>query len=542
MSEPTREIRNLIAFYEGTEREIIEVINKVLLAYSKGDYSKNLKYLLDMQKKIKLILLSLRSYSRDWCKETISDTYTEGMKDADEMIKKVTGEIKMKTGFGKVHREAAKVLAENTYNRFNDVVDFIGRRTDDLYRTLAIESVRGSVIGYETWQEVADKFKKQLAEQGITGFQDKAGRNWNMSSYAKTVARTTTMEAHLQGTSNRLLEQGHDLIKISRHAGACHLCIPWEGKILSLTGKTPGYPTLEEAKEAGLFHPNCRHAYGLHIDLDEEIRKMEEEERGFVSGAEPEPTPQTKVPKMQQDWVNSIENNDDIKYGIRTVCANESLTKEEYKKQVTSWLEKGLKDAPLKIRADIRAAEQILKDGRFKSQFESGSSGGMFNPQRRAEFEEKLFGIDQSEMKDRPIYGYAFGGRSRGSVNHYGDVVFILKDSVRRRTTFTVRDSLDENGAGRWACTTPSPLNNPDYRSVTPQVVEQVIRDKTGLSGKGPSEVRGYTELQYHGGVSISDVKEVIFTDYRPNKELQATLKKEGISWEYNDNYTFEED
>ncbi len=30
-----------------------------------------------------------------------------------------------------------------------------------------------------------------------------------------------------------------------------------KGEILSLTGKTPGYPTLEEAKTAGLFHPNC---------------------------------------------------------------------------------------------------------------------------------------------------------------------------------------------------------------------------------------------------------------------------------------------
>jgi len=71
------------------------------------------------------------------------------------------------------------------------------------------------------------------------------------------VARTTTMEAHLQGTANRLAEQGHDLIKVSTHRGACPLCEPWQGKILSITGKTKGYPTLEEAKADGLFHPNC---------------------------------------------------------------------------------------------------------------------------------------------------------------------------------------------------------------------------------------------------------------------------------------------
>lgn len=51
--------------------------------------------------------------------------------------------------------------------------------------------------------------------------------------------------------------------------------------MLSLTGKMEGYPTLEEAKAAGPFHCNCRHAYGLHIDLDKEIEELEREEREF---------------------------------------------------------------------------------------------------------------------------------------------------------------------------------------------------------------------------------------------------------------------
>jgi len=65
------------------------------------------------------------------------------------------------------------------------------------------------------------------------------------------------MQAHLEGTANRLVEQGHDLVKVSTHRGACELCQPWQGKVLSITGKTKGYRTLEEAKAAGLFHPNC---------------------------------------------------------------------------------------------------------------------------------------------------------------------------------------------------------------------------------------------------------------------------------------------
>lgn len=132
------------------------------------------------------------------------------------------------------------------------------------------------------WKEAAKRYREQLAKRGVTGFKDRSGKMWNMRTYTEMVERTTTMEAHLQGTANRLAEQGHDLVKVSTHLGACELCQPWQGQILSITGKTEGYPTLEEAKAAGLFHPNCRHAYGLYVDWgrwDKEIEELEREER-----------------------------------------------------------------------------------------------------------------------------------------------------------------------------------------------------------------------------------------------------------------------
>jgi hypothetical protein len=189
------------------------------------------------------------------------------------MLKDVGASVK--AGFGAIHQQAAQVLAENAYQRFEDVVQVIGRQVNDIYRELALENVRGAVVGYDTWQQTARRFREQLAERGVTGFKDRSGRMWNMRTYTEMVARTTTMQAHLEGTANRLVEQGHDLVKVSTHRGACPLCVPWQGKILSITGKTEGYPTLEEAKAAGLFHPNCRHAYGLYIDLDKEIEELE---------------------------------------------------------------------------------------------------------------------------------------------------------------------------------------------------------------------------------------------------------------------------
>ncbi len=260
------EIERLIEFYEQAEREILDRLNRALLRGNKTEY------LVQMRKNVQAILADLRAGSRTWCEEAVPRVYSQGLYSADAMLEDAG--VSIKAGFGAIHQEAAQVLAENTYNRYNDVVDFIGRRFDDIYRTVALESVRGSVVGYETWQEVAKNFREQLAEHGVTGFVDKSNREWNMRTYAEMVARTSTMECHLEGTKNRLLEHGHDLVKVSTHRGACDKCIPWQEKVLSLTGKTPGYPTLQEARDAGLFHPRCRHAYGLYIDLDAEIEAL----------------------------------------------------------------------------------------------------------------------------------------------------------------------------------------------------------------------------------------------------------------------------
>lgn len=250
----------MVRFYEAAEREILDKLNRALL---RGNVTWHLTAL---RRQVEAILQQLQAGSRQWCEEAVPYSYMQGAEDADSMIKRAG--LHVTRGFGGIHQEAAQILAENTYQRLMGVADVIGRQANDIYRDLALENVRGTVVGYDTWRQVAKRYREQLAARGVTGFKDRAGRNWNMGSYTRMVARTTTMEAAVQGTTNRLAEQGHDLVLVSHHAEACELCLPWEGAVLSLTGRTPGYATLDDAKAAGLFHPNCRHAIGLWIDLD----------------------------------------------------------------------------------------------------------------------------------------------------------------------------------------------------------------------------------------------------------------------------------
>ena len=209
---------------------------------------------------------------------------------------------KVLAGFGDVHQQAVEVLADNAYSRLQDVNNVVGRRVDDVFRTVALEHAKGSVIGYQTTNQVAKRIREDLAERGITGFRDKAGHDWDMRRYAKVLAQETTNQSFRQGTINRFQEKGHDLIRISTHSGSCPKCTPWEGRTLSLSGTDSDYPSLDEAKGAGLFHVSCLHVVSL---------APEEKDRfiGRLQGKEGEAARQAEITRLAEKagWKNPIK-------------------------------------------------------------------------------------------------------------------------------------------------------------------------------------------------------------------------------------------
>lgn len=238
----------LIRLYTAAENEILVEYNKALL---KGNDLKNLTAL---KNNVAAIRKDLLAGGRTWCEEAIPALYQAAMAEVDSGLA-------AQIAFGAIHQQAMQVLAENTFSRLQEVDAVIGRRVDDVYRNLALEAVRGDVAGYQTWKQTAKRYREQLAEKGITGFKDAAGREWNMKTYTEMVARTTTREAMINGTANRLLEHGQDLAEITGGTAenTCQVCRDWVGRTVSLTGKTPGYPTLDDARGAGVFHGNCTH-------------------------------------------------------------------------------------------------------------------------------------------------------------------------------------------------------------------------------------------------------------------------------------------
>ncbi|MCK9569602.1 phage minor capsid protein [Candidatus Pacearchaeota archaeon] len=249
--------KRLIKLYGEAEAEILKECNRLLL---KNPESYSLAWQKTVLARVQQIRTDLLKGSRDWCQEAIPDSYMKGVAWAD--ADPLSGQ-KVMAGFGSIHQQAVEALADNAYSRLQDVNNVVGRRVDDVFRQVALEHAKGSVIGYQTTRQAAKNIREDLAKRGITGFVDKAGHEWDMRRYAKVLAQETTNQSFRQGTINRFQEKGHDLVRLSSHSGSCPKCSPWQGRTLSLSGSDPDYPSVEEARAAGIFHVSCLHILSL---------------------------------------------------------------------------------------------------------------------------------------------------------------------------------------------------------------------------------------------------------------------------------------
>ena len=62
---------------------------------------------------------------------------------------------------------------------------------------------------------------------------------------------------------------GNDLVYLPAHPGACPLCMEWQGKVYSVSGKNPKYSKQEEAIKGGVGHPNCKHQWLIYWDASQ---------------------------------------------------------------------------------------------------------------------------------------------------------------------------------------------------------------------------------------------------------------------------------
>ena len=167
-------------------------------------------------------------------------------------------------------RQIARLVAEGIVDGLGP--DELGRRIRATLRDGASQRLKGFV---------PDTLRAELERTArgemisITGRDGKL-RHYKLKQYGDLVARTATRQAATEGAIARTVEAGQDLVQISVHSQAVgDICTPIQGKTFSLTGRTPGFPILQDWMRPPL-HPNCQHVLlGVNAEIMEERGLLE---------------------------------------------------------------------------------------------------------------------------------------------------------------------------------------------------------------------------------------------------------------------------
>lgn len=241
------------------------------------------------QNRIKKIANKFKFNANKWVEDEMLNSYIAGLKAADYEIAQLGGAIGsneiingsslirnpppivpipempgqtllMFKGFER-HTEFFGVFRAAAYYSIEDMPLQIMRKGDDIFRQVAVQIGERSFKEADilTRRQLSQQFLDEYSKKGIQSIIYRDGRRVSIDNYCEMLGRTLTGRCALQSSLNRYVESGFDLGIVSAHFRACDLCIPYEGKILSLDGRDKRYESVWDAETQGLWHPQCKH-------------------------------------------------------------------------------------------------------------------------------------------------------------------------------------------------------------------------------------------------------------------------------------------
>lgn len=202
--------------------------------------------------------------------------------------------------------------------------------------TFATAAVAG-LTARERAKLLQTSWRARCQDDNPCRFVDRAGRRWENARYVQMLVRTTAQRIETASFCDSMTEDGFPLARISNDGDMdCEVCAKWEGRLIDLSHgnqlKKYGAVTLESAREAGVFHPNCTHRLEFvplseyPEDMVKEYGKKIGEKRAFgkhntrKNAAEPTQTDVTahvaQVEKAAERRVDDVDIQDKLKYTL----------------------------------------------------------------------------------------------------------------------------------------------------------------------------------------------------------------------------------
>lgn len=278
-------INDIRRTYAEAERAVIEKIASYVQG-GKMDLpnweERKLALLRDLNQEVREeVVQDVLGGAKEDVREAIDEAYKDGAKDSAQALIKAKGadQVPVTGDLTEVDQESVKALSRGITDRLNNVDIRVLRTAEDKYREVIANASRQGITGAVNRRQVAQQALNEFANRGVTGFVDSNDRRWNLSSYTEMATRSTMGRAQINGSMNRAQQNDHDLMIVGTSYEPCEVCMPWEGRILSVSGESDQYPSVQEAEDAGLWHPNCTHSISPYIPGVTEKPEIEEEKK-----------------------------------------------------------------------------------------------------------------------------------------------------------------------------------------------------------------------------------------------------------------------
>ncbi|QWQ45729.1 phage minor capsid protein [Streptomyces sp. YPW6] len=199
--------------------------------------------------------------------------------------------------------QAVDRLAEQAVTRVTDTHRSILRTIVDRFRAIVGQVAALPLLGTSTRRQATQDAMRIWADEGITSFVDRAGRRWKLTSYAEMAVRTAVGRAATEGHMRTLEAAGVELVIVSNSPRECPLCRPWETRVLTIGGPDGARTvevehgtrdgemvpvrvagSLDEARRAGLQHPNCRHSVSAYTPGITRTETARPDPEGYEAG------------------------------------------------------------------------------------------------------------------------------------------------------------------------------------------------------------------------------------------------------------------
>lgn len=447
--------------------------------------------------------------------------------------------------FAKVDKDKIQNLLKENWSGGGNFSELIWKDREKLVKALDDIVVKGLAVG-DNYDKMSDKLAKRMDTS---------------KSNAKRLIMTESARMENEGLLSYYQRIGaKQLIFVATlDMKTSEICRAMDGQIIPI----------EEAR-IGLnvppLHPYCRSVISPHYEGNEPgdrvYRDVEtgktksgryrtykeylEEELGDKEQAEALASTRNDLQTLimavdnisnSSKYFNDGDNNNQYKDSIYKIqeseynniySVNDKYT-EEYMDEQFNKVKELVNDETneLVIRVKEAAMENILKDGEFKNQYTTLTSGGTYNPDWRKVVENNLFNIPINAIsRNRPIYGYISNkfvenGSRSFELQKYGNIKVVLKDSIKDRCYISMGDSMNNS-----ARIIPSKLEDMQKYSVRPEELAFNKWDNLG-------EFRGYPEIQIFGGVKLKDIKYIELPKALKDSDIAKSIKKSGIKIRY---------